>query len=117
MMFLIASGRVRVSIAASSRLPAIARRAALSATAAVTRVTARAAPEGATCGRARVMPTTRRPDRPPPERGRPSPRGGVLPVLAFVLYVLLALAATLLLAARPGGAFPCAQDPAACDAP
>ena len=53
----------------------------------------------------------------PPEDGPVPPRGGPGPVLAFVLYALLAMAGTLLLAWHGGAAFQCGEDPAACNAP
>ena len=44
-------------------------------------------------------------------------RGGPRPLLAFVLYAVLAMAATLLLARHGGAAFQCGEDPAACGEP
>ena len=52
-----------------------------------------------------------------PEDDPASPGGGPRPVLAFVLYALLAMAGTLLLARHGGAAFQCGEDPAACGTP
>lgn len=57
-----------------------------------------------------------RPIRPPHDDPAPS-RGRPLPVLAFTLYAVLAMAGTLLLARHGGAAFHCGEDPAACSAP
>ena len=57
-----------------------------------------------------------RPIRPPRDDPAP-PKGGRRPVLAFVLYALLAMAGTLLLARHGGPAFHCGEDPAACGTP
>ena len=56
------------------------------------------------------------PIRPPGHHPAP-PRGGLRPVLAFVLYALLAIAGTLLLVRHEGAAFQCGEDPAACNMP
>lgn len=63
-----------------------------------------------------AMYVSSRPIRPPQHDPAPS-QGGLRPVLAFVLYALLAVAGTLLLARHDGAAFQCGEDPAACGVP
>ena len=53
----------------------------------------------------------------PPEDDPVPPRSGPRPVLAFALYALLAMTATLLLARHGGAEFQCGEDPIACIAP